>query len=143
MSSSEQSQANLNEVDGRFPSGPWQGYFLQRPFPGRQWMNLQLTFCQGAVTGTGRDWIGLFLIRGQYDLDDGRCPLVKRYTYGYDVTYKGYNEGNGIWGVWELDTVGRGGFHIWPEGKSPDDQARRETAIEPVFLDEFVNDTIV
>lgn len=108
------------ETDPRFPSGPWTGFFLQRLFPGRHLMELGLTFRAGGISGEGRDWVGKFVIRGRYDLADGRCHWTKRYLGKHDVFYRGFNEGKGIWGVWEIageEQLGqRGGFHIWPEG---------------------------
>src|SRR5262249_22121077 len=38
----------------------------------------------------------------------------KRYIGKHDVAYQGYNEGKGIWGLWEIPPSSRGGFHIWP-----------------------------
>jgi hypothetical protein len=105
------------ETDPRFPSGPWTGFFLQPVLPGRHLMEMQLTFSQGAMTGEGRDWVGEFIIRGRYDLADGKCYWTKRYKGKHDVFYKGYNEGKGIWGTWEMPEW-HGGFHIWPEGMS-------------------------
>ncbi len=67
------------------------------------------------MTGEGRDWVGSFLIRGQYKLDSGKCHWTKRYIGKHDVAYQGYNEGKGIWGLWEIPPFSRGGFHIWPE----------------------------
>src|SRR5262249_3326590 len=66
-------------------------------------------------------WVGPFLLRGRYFLEDGKCHWTKRYLGKHDVFYQGYNEGKGIWGVWEippseLSSYQRGGFHIWPEG---------------------------
>lgn len=107
------------EMDPRFPSGPWMGYFLQRPRPGRSRMEMQLTFHNGALSGEGRDWVGPFVMRGRYFVEDGTCHWTKRYLGKHDVFYKGYNEGKGIWGVWEIsmeDAQDRGGFHIWPKG---------------------------
>src|SRR5690348_1906912 len=105
------------EQDGRFPSGPWKGYFLQRPLAGRQWMELNLTFREGKVRGEGRDWVGDFVIRGRYDVETGKCSWNKRYVGQHDIAYDGYNEGKGIWGTWEWPPFPphRGGFHIWPE----------------------------
>ena len=102
------------ETDPRFPSGPWQGFFLMAHLPGRHRMELHLSFRQGVMTGEGRDMIGPFLIRGKYNLDDGKCRWTKRYIGKHDVAYQGYNEGKGIWGVWEIPPTSRGGFHIWP-----------------------------
>jgi hypothetical protein len=102
------------ETDPRFPSCPWQGFFLMAHWPGRHTMELDLTFHQGVMTGEGRDMIGPFLIRGKYNINDGKCHWSKRYVGKHDVAYQGYNEGKGIWGVWEIPPTFRGGFHIWP-----------------------------
>jgi hypothetical protein len=110
------------ETDPRFPSGPWTGFFLQPVLPGRHQMELRLTFQHGQLTGDGRDWVGPFILRGRYDVADGRCYWTKRYLGRHDVFYTGFNEGKGIWGVWEIPpgptepSGWRGGFHIWPEG---------------------------
>jgi hypothetical protein len=82
--------------------------------PGRHRMELNLSFRQGIMTGEGRDMIGQFLIRGKYKLDDGKCRWTKRYIGKHVVAYQGYNEGKGIWGLWEIPPTLRGGFHIWP-----------------------------
>ncbi|WZP00689.1 hypothetical protein EP7_002338 [Isosphaeraceae bacterium EP7] len=106
------------ETDPRFPSGPWTGFFQQKGVPGapdKSWMDLRLTFQNGSITGTGRDRVGEFTLNGKYDLDDGRCYFHKRYKGMHDVYYKGFNEGRGIWGTWEIPPVYTGGFHIWPE----------------------------
>ncbi len=111
---------NENETDSRFPSGPWVGFFLQKEKPGRHQMELALVFSHGQMTGTGRDWVGQFLVRGKYNLEDGRCHWNKRYVGKHDVFYAGFNEGKGIWGTWEITYSGvvayHGGFHIWPKG---------------------------
>jgi hypothetical protein len=84
-------------------------------------MELLLTFAQGNMTGEGRDVVGSFIVRGKYELLDGKCHWTKRYIGKHDVFYHGFNEGKGIWGVWEIPEMRglaaqRGGFHIWPEG---------------------------
>jgi hypothetical protein len=109
------------ETDPRFPSGRWTGFFLQPIIPGRHFMELLLSFGKGQLSGEGRDWVGQFVVRGRYSLDDGKCYWTKRYLGKHDVFYQGFNEGKGIWGVWEIpagpDSSGwKGGFHIWPEG---------------------------
>ncbi len=117
------SQPVALESDPNWPSGPWTGFFLQSHAPaGKHRMDLQLTFQQGVMTGEGRDLVGLFTIRGRYEVVTGQCHWTKRYVGKHDVFYKGFNEGKGIWGVWEIPAernLGiqlRGGFHIWPEG---------------------------
>jgi hypothetical protein len=96
-------------------------------------MELELTFRQGAMTGEGRDLIGPFLIRGRYQLQDGQCWWTKRYIGKHDVSYRGYNEGRGIWGLWEIPPHWRGGFHIWPKAMGdPTRKALTESIDEPV-----------
>jgi hypothetical protein len=128
------------ETDDRFPSGRWVGFFLQKGYPGRQKMELILRFSAGVVQGEGRDRIGDFLIRGRYQTDDGRCHWHKRYVGRHDVFYQGYNEGKGVWGLWEIASdhfSDRGGFHIWPEGMADPTVQQTSTAAEPpVSFDE-------
>lgn len=131
------------ETDPRFPSGPWTGFFLQKLVPGRHLMELRLTFAQGTITGEGRDWVGPFLIRGRYNLADGQCHWSKRYLHRHEVSYRGFNEGKGIWGIWEMPNEppenSRGGFHIWPEGMAdPTQQRLSEEADVPLFVEEPV-----
>ena len=126
------------ETDPRFPSGPWTGFFLQPLLPGRHLMELRLTFRSGTLTGEGRDWVGLFVVRGRYELDNGRCYWTKRYLGKHDVFYRGYNEGKGIWGTWEIPSFGRGGFHIWPENMGdPTQPTLSEEADLPVAQEEI------
>jgi hypothetical protein len=103
------------ETDPRFPSGPWIGFFLMKEIPGKHQMELRLTFQMGYMRGEGRDYVGEFLIDGRYDTNDGKCYWTKKYLGKHDVFYQGFNEGKGIWGVWEIGDFQRGGFHIWPE----------------------------
>src|SRR5206468_3641204 len=133
------------ETDPRFPSGSWTGFFVQPQLPGRHQMELRLTFRAGQLTGEGRDWVGEFVISGRYDLADGKCHWTKRYLAKHDVFYQGYNEGKGIWGLWEIppeQNAGqcwRGGFHIWPEGMA--DPTRPELVEEadlPIHIDEVM-----
>jgi hypothetical protein len=126
------------ETDDRFPSGPWEGFFLQ-PMLSRKkgWMELDLTFKNGGIAGAGRDWVGKFVVRGRYETGSGKCWWSKRYMGKHDVAYSGYNEGKGIWGLWELvSPPWRGGFHIWPVGMGDPTQMRlREEAELPVEAD--------
>jgi hypothetical protein len=112
------------ESDPRFPSGGWTGFFIQPWIPGRHKMSLDLTFQQGRMEAQGNDWVGPFTFSGSYDPIDGKCNWTKKYLGKHQVSYAGVNEGNGIWGVWEIRQLwgwyhDRGGFHIWPEGMTP------------------------
>jgi hypothetical protein len=124
------------ETDPRFPSGPWVGFFLQKSLPGKHQMELRLTFQAGNLQGEGRDWVGQFLVHGRYDVADGKCYFTKKYLGKHDVFYQGYNEGKGIWGVWEIGQLARGGFHIWPEamGAPTDDQLVAEADVPAAEL---------
>jgi hypothetical protein len=93
-------------------------------------MELLLTFSKGVMTGEGRDYVGTFLIRGKYNVDDGKCHWSKRYVGKHDVAYQGYNEGKGIWGLWEIPPDSRGGFHIWPEAMGDPTSHRLAEAID-------------
>jgi hypothetical protein len=98
-------------------------------------MELSLTFFERVMTGEGRDMIGRFLIRGKYNLDDGKCRWTKRYIGKHDVAYQGYNEGKGIWGLWEIPPSSRGGFHIWPSAMGDPMSPRLAEAIdEPIAV---------
>lgn len=138
-------QSPLLETDPRFPSGPWTGFFLQKSLPGRHLMELRLTFKNGDMTGEGRDWVGTFHVKGRYDLADGKCYWTKKYVGKHDVFYQGFNEGKGIWGVWEITSMralgahARGGFHIWPEGMGdPTMETLSAEADLPIAQEELV-----
>lgn len=132
------------ETDERFPSGIWRGFYQQH---GKHRMELDLTFRNGTIRGDGRDGIGAFLIRGRYDLDSGKCHWNKSYLGAHDVHYAGYNEGKGIWGLWELRSWGeKGGFHIWPAAWG--DQTLQKLAEEldepaPFVTTEVADDVLV
>ncbi len=114
--------------DPMFPSGPWTGFFLQCWLPGRNTMEMNLTFDQGRMQATGSDLVGTFIFQGEYDPADGACQWVKKYVGKHSVAYKGKNQGQGIWGVWEIRILGglyqdQGVFHIWPKGMTPGQEA--------------------
>ena len=138
----ETPEATPVEVDPRFPSGKWIGFYLQKPLSGRQPTELILQFSLGIVVGEGQDAVGDFLIRGRYDLENGKCHWVKRYLGQHDVDYEGDGEGKGIWGVWTIQTWGRGGFHIWPEGMADPTQHRLAEVIEQPITCEDVQDLV-
>jgi hypothetical protein len=93
-------------------------------------MELGLTFRNGVMTGEGRDWVGQFLIRGKYTVEDGKCWWTKSYIGKHDVFYHGYNEGKGIWGMWEIPPTYDGGFHIWPVAMGDPTQSKLSEAID-------------
>lgn len=112
-----------------FPSGPWTGFYNYSPSDKHR-MDLQLEFCGGTITGEGIDDVGKFLIKGRYDAAAGECYWIKTYPGSHDVYYRGFREGKGIWGTWdiELGARGHGGFHIWPKSVS---NSEANTAQQP------------
>jgi hypothetical protein len=107
-------------------------------------MDLFLDFSNGIVSGDGHDDVGAFVIQGQYDASACECHWTKTYVGAHDVYYRGYREGKGIWGTWEIGLFARGGFHIWPrqagegetksqatEQEQPVDAVGRELAVDP------------
>jgi len=96
-------------------------------------MDLHLTFASGSVSGDGTDDIGTFLIKGHYDSATLECHWTKTYIGAHDVFYKGFREGKGIWGTWEIGIFGHGGFRIWPRDASEgEEQSESAEQSEPV-----------
>ncbi len=101
-------------------------------------MDLQLTFACGAISGEGSDDIGRFVIQGRYDAPNRECHWTKTYVGGHGVFYRGFREGKGIWGLWEIGLQARGGFHIWPRALGEDGgetgSAQQEQPIHPTVI---------
>jgi hypothetical protein len=121
-------------TDSLFPSGEWTGFYNYRP-GARHRMDLRLTFANGLLSGDGRDDIGAFLIKGRYDPPSRGCHWTKSYLGAHDVFYRGFREGKGIWGTWEIGIRCHGGFHIWPRAAG---EAQQAVAAEPAELTEAV-----
>src|SRR5512140_2135946 len=93
-------------------------------------MDLHLTFALGRMTGDGVDDIGRFAIKGHYDAQTLECYWTKTYLGAHNVFYRGFREGKGIWGTWEISLRARGGFHIWPK-RASEGQAESVAEEEP------------
>ena len=102
-------------------------------------MDLKLTFAGHTVSGDGNDDIGLFVVTGRFDSTNSECYWTKTYIGGHDVYYRGFRDGKGIWGLWELPSES-GGFHIWPLGEKEGDQDH-ESAEEPAPVEAVAVDT--
>lgn len=116
--------------DELFPSGPWTGYYNFQPGE-RHCMELELTFANGAMSGAGRDDVGPFTVRGRYDPASRECHWTKSYVGAHDVFYRGFREGKGIWGTWEITVFDHGGFHIWPRGTASGGNAEAVEGEQP------------
>ena len=115
--------------DKLFPSGPWIGFYNYQP-KNKHRMDLFLTFANGAIHGDGSDDVGRFVLKGQYDLKGCECHWTKTYVGGHDVFYRGFREGEGIWGVWKINDAAHGGFHIWPYGVEKGDALEKDAENE-------------
>jgi hypothetical protein len=117
--------------DAQPPSGPWTGFYVYHRQPDRHRMDLGLTFANGTISGEGNDDIGAFVIRGRYEAGSREYHWTKTYVGQHDVFYRGFGEGEGIWGVWEVGGA-QGGFKIWPvsSGEDAGDQERGAETIE-------------
>lgn len=91
-------------------------------------MDLHLNFASGCLRGDGNDDVGFFLIRGKYDSTNRECHWTKTYPGSHDVYYRGFQEGKGIWGTWEIGHIAHGGFHIWPKGDEKTTTAEEKAA---------------
>jgi hypothetical protein len=118
-----------------FPSGPWTGFYNYGRSIRKHRMDLALSFADHAVTGDGNDDIGRFFVTGRFDGTNDECYWTKTYIGAHDVYYRGFREGKGIWGVWELPNES-GGFHIWPveeqEGEHGQESAEESPHIEAI-----------
>ena len=96
-------------------------------------MDLQLAFANGNMSGDGMDDVGRFLIKGRYDDASHECYWTKSYLGAHDVFYRGFREGKGIWGTWEITIQYHGGFHIWPRHAGEgEERAESAASAEPV-----------
>lgn len=105
----------MDEDDGDFPSGPWIGFYLYEAAGVKHRQELSLRFSDGRLTGDGCDGVGAFFIHGQYSTETREVRWVKNYPGSHNVHYRGFREGKGIWGTWEVGAQARGGFKIWPK----------------------------
>lgn len=95
-------------------------------------MDLHLDFAGGIMSGEGNDDVGAFVIKGRYDTATRECYWTKTYVGAHDVFYRGFREGKGIWGTWEIGHFSHGGFHIWPRNAGEGmEQAETCSATEP------------
>lgn len=120
----------MNEDHSSFRSGRWRGYYVYANHAVRHRMELELAFAHGAVRGDGSDGIGDFTILGSYDDGSREVRWRKRYVGRHTVHYRGFLEGKGIWGTWEIHANGTGGFKIWPAGAGDGELERAFEAIE-------------
>ena len=111
-------------------SGPWMGYYSYARRPQRHRMLLGLRFGRGRIVGEGKDDIGHFVIRGQYDLPTRECWWSKGYVGLHEVHYSGLRVGKAIQGTWSVAKL-TGLFRIWPLGHGGDDETAAKSNAKP------------
>ena len=97
---------------------------------------MDLTFANGNLSGSGSDDVGRFLMKGRYDEASSECYWTKSYIGAHDVFYRGFREGKGIWGTWEIRNDAHGGFHIWPrhagDGETMSESIERTEPVDAI-----------
>jgi hypothetical protein len=126
-----------------FPSGPWVGFYTYSGWRDRHRMDLGLEFGSGRISGEGNDDVGPFIIAGRFNAATRECYWTKSYVGAHDVHYRGYREGKGIWGLWEISPLNRGGFHIWPRAAGEGDRETESNVIEETVSVEEMRALIV
>lgn len=108
-----------------YPSGRWDGFWVQEHV-GRQAMTpFTLRFADGGVTGDGRDMVGRFTFGGDYDEATGEVRMVKQYYTveghrRHQVLYVGRPDGEGsIMGTWSIGSDHTGSFLLRPRLQKP------------------------
>jgi hypothetical protein len=98
-----------------YPSGQWEGFWVQAHY-GRQPMTaFTLRFAAGEITGHGLDVVAAFTFRGTYDERTGTVVMVKHYVGRHRVEYRGRPDGEGcIQGTWHIGEGWSGPFLIRP-----------------------------
>ena len=119
-----------NETDPRFPSGEWQGFYMQDG--GQHRMTVQLCFQRGRITGDGVDGVGGGRMVGTYNLDGGQVTLRKHYFAQHMVAYIG-NGGplRSLQGRWDIRADELCGFwRLWPVEAEDEEWAIESITIE-------------
>jgi hypothetical protein len=121
-----------------FQSGKWTGFYVySKQRSRRHRMDMNLSFHNGVVDGTGQDDIGRFTIGGKFDGNKDECWWTKQYLGQHSVYYRGFGDDlqKAIWGTWEIDTRWRGGFKIWPvAGGAGDGETETKKQEQPITV---------
>ena len=99
-------------MNTHFPTGEWNGFYIEHYRDSKGWMHLYLQFENGVIKGEGTDYVGPWTAIGEYDESSGRCSWEKQYLGKHSVQYEGIAGENGIQGSWTI--LSQGPFHIWP-----------------------------
>jgi hypothetical protein len=114
-----------------YPSGRWDGFWVQERLGRQEMTPFTLRFATGQVTGEGRDVVGRFTFDGSYNEATGEVRLVKQYFTAdgrsrHQVLYVGRPDGEGsIQGTWSIGPDYTGPFLLRP-------RVLRPTGDEPI-----------
>ena len=87
-----------------YPSGEWEGFWVQERFGCQPMTAFTLTFTHGEISGGGKDIVGRFTFTGTYDIRNGELVMMKQYIGKHRVLYRGLPDGEGsIQGTWSVD----------------------------------------
>ena len=115
-----------------YPSGRWDGFWVQSNLGRQPMTSFTLRFVGGNVTGEGRDVVGPFTFAGVYNDATGEVRLVKQYLTAdgrvrHQVLYVGRPDGEGsITGTWSIGPDYSGPFSVRPRVQKP-------TGDEPIY----------
>jgi len=102
-----------------YPSGQWEGFWVQEQFGCQPMTAFTLAFLSGEITGGGKDIIGRFTFTGSYDIRSGEIVMMKQYIGKHRVLYQGNPDGEGcIQGTWSIGGTS-GGFLLRPAVPRP------------------------
>lgn len=112
-------RATVPAEPGSFPSGRWQGYFMQ--FGKKFDLQMELTVVpSGKVTGTGTDSTGSFTVDGECNPSTGRFNFLQTYER-HSIEYQcGWQGGakQTVKGLWFISspsgTYDSGELELWP-----------------------------
>ncbi|MCE9560921.1 MAG: hypothetical protein K8U57_02595 [Planctomycetes bacterium] len=103
-----------------YPSGRWDGFWVQEMWGRRPMTPFYLHFANGTVTGEGKDMVGRFTFAGAYDEATGQVRMVKQYIGKHEVLDVGQPDGEGsIQGNWSIGKVDTGPFLLRPALAKP------------------------
>ncbi|MBP3955917.1 hypothetical protein J8F10_11535 [Gemmata sp. G18] len=103
-----------------YPSGRWDGFWVQEHVGRQQMTPFTLRFAGGEVTGEGRDMVGVFTFSGTYDEATGQVVMMKHYFGRHNVLYVGQSDGEGsIQGTWSIERLHTGPFLLRPMMAKP------------------------
>ena len=130
-----------HEIDDRFPTGEWMGFYVEPHSRQRRVMDLFLQFARDRISGQGDDPVGKFTISGTYHTRTAKCAWTKQYVGQHCVEYTGQARDCGIIGTWRIPgqpDFWSGPFFIWPQALGDLDSAFEKAFVEYELTSPFL-----